>query len=1173
MTASTELLQRAVDEVARLLDADGAIVYLIDPATDELYFAHDAGITDPEAQHLIRDMRLPVGVGMFGTAVARREMILTDDYRSDARFEHSPLADRIVEYAGICSMAVAPMLANDEAMGALGAYSSRASAFSEAQVTLLRALADHAAGAIGNERLLARVSSQAAELARRVETQQTLQRIAAQITALRDSDAVLQVVVDAAARLLDSDGAHLTLLDPREPILRPHVMAGKLDAEASAWLGTQEFPVGGGMNGLAAELGQAVWTNDYLVEPRIPHTQDDQQVADKMGLRGMAVAPLRAPEGAVIGTLAISHRTPRDTSPDEIELLQGLADVGAIAITNARLYDRIGESERRYRFLVDNSPDLVWAADRDGNFTYLSETLEPLLGYHSDELVGSHFSTVIAPESLPIVAEHWARAVAEPQRRQQYRLVVLDRDGGRVPMEINAVGTEVDGAFTGAHGSVRDIRERVLLEEDLRRQADELERALEVQRVLGEISRRIVEIADSGEVLQQVVDAAKQLAASDGAHLTLMNDERTDLIPMVLAGDTQPETRAWLHAQRFPVGGGINGLAAAEGMAVWTDDYARDPRIPHDPGDDSPARLELGAVAVAPLRSSGGEVVGTLAITYREPRVIERRDVTLLEELASQGAIAARNTRLYADLRNRSEDLARLVEAQRTLAAIAAQISAIRDPAGVLRRTVDEARRLLGADHAIINQYQADVAMLADLDATDLEPMVDAVPIPFGKGIAGAAIQDETVRRTGDYVNDDTFEHVPEADAWMAERGFHSQMSAPLLGEAGPIGALTVYAARQDAFSDTDAELLGALASHAAIVQANARLYGEARAAAEQMEISERRYRHLVDHSPDLVWSVDAEGQFTYLGESLERMTGHRPDQLLGRHWSALTLPDSVHIATAGWEAIRAHPDDEQQIRISLPMASGGTIPAEVNMIGTTVDGHFAGAHGSIRDIRERERLEEDLRRRSAELAANQERANLARELHDSVTQALFSMGLTLRALELLFDRDPEAARAKLTELRDLQKDALAEMRTLIFELRPRGLETDGLAQALRTHAAAVEGRTGLAVTVEVDSDERLPLETEEALYRIAQEALHNVVKHASARTSRIELRRSGRELRLTIDDDGIGFDPTTTPRGHLGVVGMRQRAERLDGSLVISRRPAGGTRVRVSLPLAQSAE
>ncbi len=180
-------------------------------------------------------------------------------------------------------------------------------------------------------------------------------------------------------------------------------------------------------------------------------------------------------------------------------------------------------------------------------------------------------------------------------------------------------------------------------------------------------------------------------------------------------------------------------------------------------------------------------------------------------------------------------------------------------------------------------------------------------------------------------------------------------------------------------------------------------------------------------------------------------------------------------------------------------------------MVATTVDGRFAGAQGSIRDIRERERLEADLRSQAAAIAANEERANLARELHDSVTQALFSMGLTARALELLLDRDPEAAREKLAELRDLQKDALAEMRTLIFELRPQGLETDGLAQALRNHAAAVQGRTGLAVAVEIEMDERLPLHVEEALYRVAQEALHNVVKHANAENARIALRRRPR--------------------------------------------------------------
>ena len=125
-----------------------------------------------------------------------------------------------------------------------------------------------------------------------------------------------------------------------------------------------------------------------------------------------------------------------------------------------------------------------------------------------------------------------------------------------------------------------------------------------------------MEVDDAGETLQQVVDASKRLLGSDGAHLTLMDDDGKNLIPMVIAGDTEPKTRAWLHRQRFPVGGGINGLAAATAKPAWTDDYAADPRLPHDPDDESPARLQLGAVAVAPLFGIGGDVIGTLAITY-----------------------------------------------------------------------------------------------------------------------------------------------------------------------------------------------------------------------------------------------------------------------------------------------------------------------------------------------------------------------------------------------------------------------------------------------------------------------------------------------------------------------------------------------------------------------------
>jgi signal transduction histidine kinase len=280
---------------------------------------------------------------------------------------------------------------------------------------------------------------------------------------------------------------------------------------------------------------------------------------------------------------------------------------------------------------------------------------------------------------------------------------------------------------------------------------------------------------------------------------------------------------------------------------------------------------------------------------------------------------------------------------------------------------------------------------------------------------------------------------------------------------------------------------------------------------------------------------------------------------------------EALAVAEGAWTAMQAQPEREQRIRIELPVASGSSSPVEITMLATMVDGRFAGAHGSIRDIAERERLERHLRSQAAELAASNERATLARELHDSVTQALFSMGLTARSLEMLLESDPPAARRKLVELRELQRDALAEMRALIFELRPASLEQDGLVQALRNHAAAVRGRTGLDVRVDVEPDpfERVPLAVEEALYRIAQEALHNVVKHARANSVRIALSRSPFRIGVSVEDDGEGFDPARVESGHLGLTGMRQRAELAGGELHVVSRPRSGTRIEAFAPLA----
>jgi Na+/proline symporter/two-component sensor histidine kinase len=213
----------------------------------------------------------------------------------------------------------------------------------------------------------------------------------------------------------------------------------------------------------------------------------------------------------------------------------------------------------------------------------------------------------------------------------------------------------------------------------------------------------------------------------------------------------------------------------------------------------------------------------------------------------------------------------------------------------------------------------------------------------------------------------------------------------------------------------------------------------------------------------------------------------------------------------------------------------------------------------------------------ASHVAALEERHRLARELHDSVSQALFSMTLHTRAMELAVQRDgadPDGRVARgLAELRKLTQGALAEMRASIFQLRPETLTQVGLVTALRQRTDAVAAREGIAVRVDAPAD-RLPLEpqTEEELLRLVQEAVHNGVKHAGASRIDIRLREHGKgtgDLLVEVADDGTGFDPDVPRPGTVGLSSMRERADRLGGRLTIDSAPGRPTTVRALIPRA----
>jgi signal transduction histidine kinase len=207
---------------------------------------------------------------------------------------------------------------------------------------------------------------------------------------------------------------------------------------------------------------------------------------------------------------------------------------------------------------------------------------------------------------------------------------------------------------------------------------------------------------------------------------------------------------------------------------------------------------------------------------------------------------------------------------------------------------------------------------------------------------------------------------------------------------------------------------------------------------------------------------------------------------------------------------------------------------------------------------------------RSRELAVLEERNRLARELHDSISQMLFSMVLDAEAASAMFETDPAAARVQIGRLQETSHLALKEMRTLIFELRPANLEEEGLVVVLRKHIALFKERNGIDVTLNAEGQRRWPFAMEKALFRVAQEALTNVAKHSGATTAVVSLTAADGWVRLTVDDNGRGVAATRDGRVHstLGLTSMRERAEQLGGRFSLTPGPDGkGTRATVEIP------
>ncbi|MFL5801158.1 MAG: GAF domain-containing protein [Roseiflexaceae bacterium] len=606
-------------------------------------------------------------------------------------------------------------------------------------------------------------------------------------------------------------------------------------------------------------------------------------------------------------------------------------------------------------------------------------------------------------------------------------------------------------------------------------------------------------------------------------------------------------------------------------------------------------RKHAPGVLLVPLRGLGGRLIGVIYVEPPDdPEALALPNVQILEAIARQAALALENARLAART-------ARLLAKEQLLADLGRDVGNTLDLDTILARTAERLKIAFHGGSVALLNAQNELEIVATAGWTDEEAR--KVRLKVGEGICGWVIQHGLPYLSNDI--DAETRVRPAARDIGTNRLVRAYIAVPLRSGGTAIGTLNVESDQPNVFTYEDVDLLEAVAAQIGGPIASARLYQEAQRLAEQVKRRNEQLtvlntlarmtvstldveRMLADVTVAIqqgfgyghveTYTIDEETQELVLAAQASNFTpnetGYRQPVTLGLLGRTFLTGQTMRV-----DDVLLEPDyyactmTDTRAELCVPIIAGGRVRAVLNLesrrVGAFTD-EDVGVLETAADVLASAMENARLYRRAQEAAVLEERSRLARDLHDSVSQQLFSMTLTAQAARTHMAKNPARSAAQLERLQETATAALAEMRALIFQLRPPGLSEQGLVAALQQHVTALGRREGLTVELEVNGEERHARGAEQALYRIVQESLNNVVKHAGACDVRITLDLQPEQLCLRVVDGGNGFDLSSESylsSRHLGLTSMRERAAELGGTLELRSQPGGGTEVIVVVP------